>query len=258
LFGDVETPHADVRIPPHQAWSVSDRMQQEKEAFGFYFSAHPVDRYRHLADARGARSYATICQAPVGTANAEGRVMATMAAMVEDVRWRDTKRGARYANATFSDNSGQFQASCFEDDACKAIEELARDGDCALLHVELDRLPGEETPRVTVRRVEPFRQLANASRMELVVDVTDPAAAIALGKLMEGSRGGRSELFLRAPVGKGQAARIFLGDDFVMGADEVDAIALIPNLSIHHFERMEPTQDGYRARTRRSGMRLVG
>ena len=258
LFGDVETPHADVRIPPHQAWSVSDRMQQEKEAFGFYFSAHPVDRYRHLAEARGARSYATICQAPVGTANAEGRVMAMMAAMVEDVRWRDTKRGARYANATFSDNSGQFQASCFEDDACKAIEELARDGDCALLHVELDRLPGEETPRVTVRRVEPFRHLANASRMELVVDVTDPAAVIALGKLMEGSRGGRSELFLRAPVGKGQAARIFLGDDFVMGADEVDAIALIPNLSIHHFERMEPTQDGYRARTRRSGMRLVG
>ncbi|OAN56333.1 DNA polymerase III subunit alpha [Sphingobium sp. TCM1] len=258
LFGDVETPHADVRIPPHQAWTVADRMAQEKEAFGFYFSAHPVDRYKHLADARGARSYGAICQAPMGTPNAEGRVMTIMAAMVEDVRWRETRRGARYANATFSDQSGQFQASCFDEDACKAIEELVTDGDCALLVVELDRLPGEETPRVTVRGVEPFRQIASASRMELTVDVETPQAVASLAALLAGADGGRSEVFLRAPVGGGQAARVFLGDRYSLGADQVDAIATIAGLSIHRFERMDVKADGYRTRTRRSGMRLVG
>ncbi|HAF40516.1 MAG TPA: DNA polymerase III subunit alpha [Sphingobium sp.] len=258
LFGDVETPHADVRIPPHQAWTVADRMAQEKEAFGFYFSAHPVDRYKHLADARGARSYGVICQAPMGTPNAEGRVMTIMAAMVEDVRWRETRRGARYANATFSDQSGQFQASCFDEDACKAIEELVTDGDCALLVVELDRLPGEETPRVTVRGVEPFRQIASASRMELTVDVETPQAVASLAALLAGADGGRSEVFLRAPVGGGQAARVFLGDRYSLGADQVDAIATIAGLSIHRFERMDVKADGYRTRTRRSGMRLVG
>ncbi|MBU1257008.1 MAG: DNA polymerase III subunit alpha, partial [Alphaproteobacteria bacterium] len=255
LFGDVETPHADVRIPPHQAWSVADRMAQEKEAFGFYFSAHPVDRFRHLADARGAKSYGAICAEPLA---GEARATGVMAAMVEDVRWRETKRGARYANATFSDSSGQFQASCFEEDACKAIEELARDGDCALLYVELDRLPGEETPRVTVRKIEPFKLIASASRMELVVDTTDSVAVEALAALMAQSRGGRSELFLRTSAGNGQAVRLFLGDDFLLGADQVDAMSVIPNLTIHRFERMEPTQDGYRTRNRRAGMRLVG
>ncbi|MGC4253087.1 MAG: DNA polymerase III subunit alpha, partial [Sphingobium sp.] len=254
LFGGGETPHADVRIPPHQTWSTADRMAQEKEAFGFYFSAHPVDRYRHLADARGAKSYGTICSEPVAEG---GRVNGVMAAMVEDVRWRETKRGARYASATFSDNSGQFQASCFDEDACKAIEEMAREGDCALLMVELDRLSGEETPRVTVRGIEPFRQIANASRMELTVDVSDPMAVAALAQLLSRARGGRSEVFLRAPVQEGMAARIFLGDDYSIGADQVDAIALIPGLVIHAFERMEPKADGYKARNRRSGMRLV-
>jgi DNA polymerase-3 subunit alpha len=258
LFGDVETPHADVRIPPHTAWSVADRMAQEKEAFGFYFSAHPVDRYRHLAEARGARSYGVICSSPMGTANAEGRVMAVMAAMVEDVRWRETKRGARYANATFSDQSGQFQASCFEEDACKAIEELARDGDCALLMVELDRLPGEETPRVTVRGVEPFRAIASASRMELEIDAADADAVRALAGLLAQCRGGRSEIFLRTDVGEGRGARIFLGDDFSVGADQVDAIATTPGLHVHRFDRMDPKADGYRTRSRRAGMRLVG
>ena len=258
LFGDVETPHADVRIPPHQAWTVADRMAQEKEAFGFYFSAHPVDRYKHLADARGARSYGLICQSPMPAANAEGRAMTIMAAMVEDVRWRETKRGARYASATFSDQSGQFQASCFDEDGCKAIEELARDGDCALLIVELDRLPGEETPRVTVRSVEPFRAIASASRMELTVDVETTDAVEALAALLAGAGGGRSEVFLRAQLSDGQAARVFVGDGYSLGADQVDAIATIRGLTIHKFERMDVKADGYRTRTRRSGMRLVG
>ncbi|WP_176592838.1 DNA polymerase III subunit alpha [Sphingobium sp. EM0848] len=255
LFGDVETPHADVRIPPHQTWSTADRMAQEKDAFGFYFSAHPVDRYRHLAEARGAKSYGAICAEPVAEG---GRANGVMAAMVEDVRWRETKRGARYAAATFSDSSGQFQASCFDEDACKAIEDMAREGECALLMVELDRLPGEETPRVTIRGVEPFRQLANSSRMELVVDVSDAAAVDALAQLLTRAKGGRSEVFLRAPVGNGRAARLFLGDDYLIGADQVDAIVLIPGLRIGRFERMEAKADGYRARNRRSGLRLVG
>ncbi|BBD97253.1 DNA polymerase III subunit alpha [Sphingobium amiense] len=257
LFGDVETPHADVRIPPHQAWTVADRMAQEKEAFGFYFSAHPVDRYRHLADARGAKSYGLICQSPMPAPNAEGRSMTIMAAMVEDVRWRETKRGARYASATFSDQSGQFQASCFDEPACKAIEELAGDGDCALLIVELDRLPGEETPRVTVRGVEPFRTIASASRMELVVDCETVAAVEALAALLAKAGGGRSEVFLRAPLGDAQAARLFLGDSYSLGADQVDAIATIAGLAIHRFERMDVKADGYRTRTRRTPLRLV-
>ncbi|AEG48488.1 DNA polymerase III, alpha subunit [Sphingobium chlorophenolicum L-1] len=254
LFGDVETPHADVRIPPHQTWSTADRMAQEKDAFGFYFSAHPVDRYRHLAEARGAKSYGAICAEPVAEG---GRANGVMAAMVEDVRWRETKRGARYAAATFSDSSGQFQASCFDEDACRAIEDMAREGDCALLMVELDRLPGEETPRVTIRGIEPFRQLANSSRMELVVDVSDAAAINVLAQLLARARGGRSEVFLRAPVGDGKAARLFLGDDYLIGADQVDSIATIPGLRIGSFERMEAKADGYRARNRRSGLRLV-
>lgn len=254
LFGDVETPHADVRIPPHQTWSTADRMAQEKEAFGFYFSAHPVDRYRHLAEARGAKSYGAICAEPVAEG---GRANAVMAAMVEEVRWRETRRGARYAAATFSDSSGQFQASCFEEDACKAIEDMAREGDCALLMVELDRLPGEETPRVTIRGVEPFHQLASASRMKLVIDASDPGAVDALAQLLTRARGGRSEVFLRAPVLGGRAAKLFLGDDYLIGADQVDAIALLPGLTIHSFERMDAKADGYRAQNRRSGLRLV-
>ncbi|CAN5310930.1 DNA polymerase III subunit alpha [soil metagenome] len=255
LFGGPEVAHPDVRIPPHKTWSNAERMAQEKEAFGFYFSAHPVDRYRHIADAKGARSFGALCAQPATEAG--GRTMALMAALVEEVRWRDTRRGGRYISGTFSDGSGQFQASCFEEDACKLMEELWREGECVLLTVELDRQPGEETPRVTIRQAQALGQIASAARMELWVDVATPAAVTALGALLAHSRGGRSEAYLRSPTPGGGRASVFLGDDFALDAELVEAITQIPDLEISRFETVPTGRDGYRARYRRSQMHLV-
>ena len=51
------------------------------------------------------------CRSPT-TARRAG---ATMAALVEDARWRTSARGRRYLMATLSDASGQFIATCFDD-----------------------------------------------------------------------------------------------------------------------------------------------
>jgi DNA polymerase-3 subunit alpha len=45
-----------------------------------------------------------------------------------------------------------------------ALEELGRNGGCALLKVELERQPGEETPRVTVRGAQRLDALLEKSR----------------------------------------------------------------------------------------------
>ncbi len=239
LFGDAEIAHADVHIPPHSAWSIADRMMQEKDAFGFYFSAHPVDRYRHIAEARGARSFGAICANPVAM-NSEGRANAVMAALVEDVRWRDTRRGGRYVSATFSDSSGQFQASCFDDEACKAIDALGKDGECALLTVELDRQPGEETPRVTVRGVQPFTRIAGSTRMELWLDVVDDAAIAHISTILSTNRGGRSDVGIRTCLDDGRVIRVRLGRDFMIDAEIAERLAIVPGVAAHRFATPEP------------------
>ena len=85
---------------------------------------------------------------------AEGeRVAATMAALVEDARWRTSAQGRRYMMATLSDSSGQFVATAFDDEASAALEAAAKARQCGLLSVELDRRAGDETPRVTIKRI---------------------------------------------------------------------------------------------------------
>jgi DNA polymerase-3 subunit alpha len=65
-------------------------MAAERDAFGFYFSAHPVDAQRHLLSAHKVRSFAELANLPLG----EGRSSATMAGLVEGARWRRRQRAA--------------------------------------------------------------------------------------------------------------------------------------------------------------------
>ncbi|MEY2925603.1 MAG: hypothetical protein RL367_80, partial [Pseudomonadota bacterium] len=217
LFGGDDHKVAAVKLPAAAHWTLAERMTQEKDAFGFYFSSHPVDRYRHLIDAHGARSFAAVCSQP---APADGsRTGATMAALVEDVRWRTSARGRRYANCAVSDASGQYIASCFDEDVAKAMEAAARDGACGLLGVELDRQPGEETPRITVRRLQLLEGLASNTRMKAVVTTSDPATLVALAAAVAGERGGRGELLLEARLADGENATVLLGRDFAVDAE---------------------------------------
>jgi DNA polymerase-3 subunit alpha len=191
-------------------------MAAEREAFGFYFSAHPVDSYRHLAEAHGARSFAQLAALP---ASAEGgRTGGVMAALIEEARWRTSAKGRRYLLATLSDSSGQFIASVFDDETAARIEESAKNGACALLNVELDRRPGEEAPRVTIRSLQSFEGLSKRTRLQLEVEVADEAAVRRLAAALAGERGGSGELRLRVRLDRGEA-ELLIGRDFLLDAE---------------------------------------
>jgi len=227
LFGESEASGTHIKLPQSARWSLAERMEQEKEAFGFYFSAHPVDRFTQLARMHGARRYADLGEMQIPES---GRAGAVMAAMVEDTRWRTSAKGRRYLMATLSDPSGQFVATCFDDAVATDLEEAARNGGCGLITVELDRRAGEEQPRVTVKRIQPFDQLASATRMNLDIEITDAAAIAAIGSLLSEARGARGEARLTAPLPMGGSATILLGRDFLLDPELADRIAALPGV----------------------------
>jgi DNA polymerase III subunit alpha len=237
LFGGEEHKVAAVKLPSAAQWSTADRMAQEREAYGFYFSAHPIDRYRHVADANGARSYAALCDQPMAAEG--GKTGAMMAVLVEDVRWRTSARGRRYANATLSDASGQLIAACFDDDACKQLEEAAQAAACVLIAVELDRQSGEEAPRVAVRRVQRMEGLAANSRFKAIVHIDHPGAFAALGQLLSGERGGRGEVIAIVELGGGGKATVKLAKDFALNQDLAAQMEVISGVTAVEMSAIE-------------------
>jgi len=227
LFGDSPGDVAPIRIDRGLHWTLADRMAAEKESFGFYFSSHPTDSVRHLAEANGARSFAALCAMPAPTEG--GRVNAVMAALVEEARWRTSAKGKRYMMATCSDASGQFIVSCFDEAASADLEAAAKAGACALLRVELDWRSGEETPRITARGLQSFEAMQSI-RLRVDIETSEEAAIPVLAALVNAERGGRGEMYLKALLPDGRRAELLLGRDFRLDAELVARIERLPGV----------------------------
>jgi DNA polymerase III subunit alpha len=224
LFGEAGLADSNTAmlVPPSRTWSLAERMAAEKDAFGFYFSGHPVDSWRHLTEANGARAYA-VCAASEGPPGG-GRLPAVLAGLIENVAWRTPQsgKGGRYQLLTLSDSSGVYTASCFDEPAQEAIEAAVAAGAAVLLHSELQWRPGEETPRVTIRGVQQLAMLAARARARLVIDIGAPSAVEGLLALIGPARGGRAEVLARVPLPGGRFANLSLGRDYLVD-DEMRA-----------------------------------
>ena len=224
LFGASAAEMPPIRLPREASWTLAQRMAAEREAFGFYFSAHPVDASKHLLAVHKVKTFAELADTRI----AEGeRVGATMAGLIEDIRWRTSARGRRYMMATLSDPSGQFVATAFDDEATKALEAAAKAGQCGLLSVELDRRMGDETPRVTIKRVQPLTDLAKRTRLQMTVSVPDRHAAERLAREFADARNGNGLVRFIVPMTSGGEATIVIGRDYALDAELASRIERI-------------------------------
>jgi len=142
-----------------------------------------------------------------------------MAALVEDVRWRVSQKGRRYLMATLSDPSGQFQGSVFDDEASVAIETAAKAGTCGLLTVELDKRPGDDLPRVAIKRFQPLDTLAKRTRLQMTVRISSGDLVPIVARELDAARAGGGSVRLLLPLSTGGEAIVLAGRDFALDAE---------------------------------------
>lgn len=232
LFGGDAGPAEDLRLQPTEAWSRNDRMAKERENFGFYFSAHPVQQYREVASANGARTYQSLMEAG---APAGGRGSAVMAVLVEGITKARTRKGGTFVRADFSDASGQFSAACFEEALVPDFERWAADGECLLLTVELDSPNPDEPPRLTVRGARPLAAVSGATPMELSADIANVEALlelhIELDLARENNMSGTGEVIVRLALADGGQAQMRLGRNFVLSGELAERLAAVDGIA---------------------------
>ncbi len=227
LFGGEDQQTDTLRLKEVEPWSRAERMAKERENLGFYFSAHPVEAWRAVASANGARSFASLMS---GGAPTGGRANAVMAAMVEKVNKGTTRKGKPFVRADFSDSSGQFSAACFEESLVASFEQWAKDGTCILLQVELDSPSPDEPPRITVRGGVPLEKVTSEARMLLTVDVEDQAGLDVL-RLELGEPGGTGEVIATLRTGLESDPQVRLGRGFHLDGELAERLASVPGLA---------------------------
>ena len=228
LFGGEDHAAPSLRLAETPAWSRAEQMAKERENFGFYFAAHPVEQWRAVATANGARTYAALMETGVPGG---GRMQAMMAAMVESVSKGRTRRGGEFVRADFSDSSGQFSAACFEESLVEPMQAWSKDGTCLLLTVELDAPSPDEPPRVTVRGARPLEEVKGSAQMQLQLDVLVPEALHDLATLLGADGAGTGEVLVRLRTGTGQEPLLRLGRQFHLDSDVAERLASVEGLA---------------------------
>jgi len=226
LFGGDDHEEQGLRLVDCPPWNRMDQMAKERENFGFYFAAHPVEQWRAVASANGARTHASLVGGGGG-----GRAGAVMAALVENVQKRKTRKGKDFVMADFSDQSGQFSASCFEESLVDSFVKWAKEGTCVLLNVELDSPSPDEPPRVTVRGARPLAEAKADARMVMTLDVHSPEAIAELALLMRPGSRGCGEVVARLCMGEGRTQKVRLGRDFALDGEFAEQLAHIEGIS---------------------------
>jgi DNA polymerase-3 subunit alpha len=224
LFGTASAEMAPIRLPRDASWTLAQRMAAERESFGFYFSAHPVDSARHLLAAHKVKTFAELADVRI----AEGeRASATMAGLAEGVRWRVSAKGRRYMVAALSDRSGQFEATVFDEEPSSALEAAAKAGVCGLLTVELDRRSGDDSPRVTIKRFQPLEALAQRTRLQMTVRFVEASLTGLVTHELANARGGNGLVRLIVPLASGGEAVVIAGRDFTLDAELAARVARV-------------------------------
>jgi DNA polymerase-3 subunit alpha len=241
-----------IRLPANSDWNLSEIMVRERDAFGFYFASHPVTQYQAVTSSHGAMTYAALCEeGPI----AEGqRKPAVMAALVEGVRWRESKRGKRFVLVDLSDSSGQFSGSCFEEDQCQLLADMAKEGSCALLNVELDQRSDDESPRVAIRHAQAMDGLEKTTRTRMELEILNLGGLQELKNLVAPLSGGKSELIASVPSFDGECADICLGRSFQLDAQIAETLSHVAGLA---NIRLGPASGTRPVRHRKPNLRLV-
>ncbi|OCC23232.1 DNA polymerase III subunit alpha [Croceicoccus estronivorus] len=227
LFGGEDHAVPSLRLVEVQPWNRAEQMAHERENFGFYFAAHPVEQFRAIASANGARSYAGLMDSGV----AGGRSAAVMAAMVEGANKGKTRKGADFVRADFSDSSGQFSAACFEESLVESFVKWAREGTCVLLNVELDSPNPDEPPRVTVRGARPLADVKSGAHMRLTLEVSEAPALRMLADMLPQGEKGKGEVLARLRTTCGTNPLVRLGDGFSLDGELAEKLQEIPGVA---------------------------
>ncbi|WP_057882894.1 DNA polymerase III subunit alpha [Tsuneonella troitsensis] len=228
LFGGETQPDTALRLKETEEWTRAERMARERDNFGFYFSAHPVEQFRAIASANGARSFASLM---VSGGPSGGRAPAVMAAMVEKVNRGRTRKGKDFVRADFSDSTGQFSAACFEESLVANFVKWADEGTCVLLNVELDSPSPDEPPRVTVRGARPLRDVKAAARMMLSLEAHLPEAIEALRAELVPGPDGQGEVRVTLRTGGEGEPIVRIGRSYQLDGELAERLASIEGLA---------------------------
>jgi DNA polymerase-3 subunit alpha len=167
-----------------------EKLQNEFEAMGFYFSSHPLESFGKSLGRLGVIKAAELS----GVINGGSQSRVSLAGTVIDRQERTSARGNRFAFVQLSDQSGSFEVMIFSE-LLSSRRDLLQAGKAVLVRADA-RLDGDQI-KLTGQSIEDLDKALSNTAAGLRVVMNDREAVRPLHEMIAGLKGrGRITLAL--------------------------------------------------------------
>lgn len=215
-----------LKLDDYPDWPHVEKLEHEKEALGFYLSAHPLDSYDSVFERLRVVSSADIANMVKLTGTARVQI----AGIVSSVRERiSQKSGKKFAFITISDKAGSLDMMCFSE-TLMACREKFKSGQPLLLSISADKKPdGGEEIRINVNNAEYLSDIMSKTASTLIITTDKPESITALHKILAQDKPGRSQVFIITHA-QGHEIELSLPHKYSLLPQTMEALQHIPDI----------------------------
>ncbi len=181
-------------LPAVRSWTDTELLENEKNAVGFYISAHPLDTYDTILQRESI-----IPAKEVYTDRGLVGQTVRMAGAIAGYREGNTKRGSKFGRLMLSDRSDAFEIMAFEDDL-DAIRARVEEGSPVVVSVQIRKRDDDDSIGLSCRGIESLEHVASQSSKGLFVDIEKDTAFPAVKAALDRKAGGKGRVTIRVPV----------------------------------------------------------
>ena len=221
LFGG-ETDRPDLKLPVKEDWRQMERLDKEREAFGFFLSAHPLDAYSATLAAQGVITARDLDDLTAEQCRKPLRMAATMASKRE----RISKSGNKYAFIQLSDATGSFEAVVFSE-VLVASRELMESGQPML--ITLDAKHEDDQVRLMVAKLTPLEEAIAARLDNLRIQLKDGTPVDEIREIIDADGRGNGRILLVAQS-NGHEVEVALPNRYAISPETLGRVKDVPGV----------------------------
>ncbi len=164
LFGTDTASFENIVLPEQQAFVYKERLQNEFEAFGFYLSEHPLDKFKTLLEQEKIINAAELRE--VTAASKE----ITVAGVIISYKQRSGKNG-RFVTLNLSDPFGVIDISIFDEELINSIRDILFNGSTIVINATLRN--DESGSRIMANRIFSLENFLSSRSKKLQLKISE-------------------------------------------------------------------------------------
>ncbi len=183
LFGD-QVEQNTIIFPEVTEWDLIEKLAGEKEAVGFYLSAHPLDAF---ANVLARQKVVPSSEIEIRAAGKGGSIK--LAGTIQAIRRMKSKKGNPYAFLSLSDCYGAYEVTLFSE-LLAAVDDVLVSGNSIIIKAEVKH-SDDGAIRITAQGIETIDQVAMRTGTGLDIYLRDDSNLDAIKEILKNNKNGR-------------------------------------------------------------------